>query len=345
MQDLAFTIGYRALPIHAATHVATQLLREWGYPVRQVGDGPIDLDPGKVLWILSNASWFPSIFRRLEQTPGGERPLVVLWHLEPLPPPRAAGLPWPRLTLREAGKIVLRRPGATDVYTNLLSLRRLMRKGLVDLLVVSTPGRREFLAERGIEAQWVPMAYDPSCGRDLGLARDIDALFIGSPYVPRTRRQVKRLRRRGVDVTALGSWTDPATWGESRTRLINRARIFLNLQRYPGELSGFRFILGMANRALVVSEPVYDPAPYVPGKHYVSATVEEMPDVIAYYLAHEEERRRLADEGHRFVTRDLTMERSLALILELIRERLRVRGEAGAVHDPGKPDRDVTGNA
>jgi hypothetical protein len=345
MQDLAFTIAYRALPVHAATHVATRMLREWGYPVRQVGDGPIDLDPREVLWILNNASWFPSILRRLDQTPARDRPLVVLWHVEPLPPPRAAGLPWPPLSLREVGKIALRRPGATDVYTNLLSLRRVMRKGLVDLLLVSTPGRREFLAEREIGAQWVPIGYDPSRGRDLGLARDIDALFIGSPHVPRTRRQVKRLRRRGVDVTALGSWTDPGTWGESRTRLINRAKIFLNLQRYAGELSGVRFILGMANGALVVSEPVYDPAPYLPGKHYVSATVEEMRDVIAYYLAHEEERRHVADEGHRFVTRDLTMERSLARILELIRERLRARGGAGALHDPGKPDRDVAGKA
>lgn len=345
MQDLAFTIGYRRLPVHAATHVATRLLREWGHRVTQVADGSIDLDPREVLWILNNANWFPSIFHRLHRTPARDRPLVVLWHVEPLPPPRAAGLPWPRLSLREAAKIALRRPGATDVYTNLLTLRRVMRRGLVDLLIVSTPGRREFLAERGIGAQWVPIGYDASRGRDLGLARDLDALFIGSPHVPRTRRRVRRLRRRGVDVTALGSWTDPATWGESRTRLINRAKIFLNLQRYPGELSGVRFILGMANRSLVVSEPVYDPAPYVPGKHYVSATEEEMPDVIAYYLAHEEERRRVADEGHRFVTRELTMERSLARILELIRERLRARGEAGAIHDPARPDRELAGNA
>jgi spore maturation protein CgeB len=83
-------------------------------------------------------------------------------------------------------------------------------------------------------------------------------------------------------------------------------------------MSGQRLILGMANMALVMSEPMYKPAPYVPGKHYVSATLEEMPQIIRYYLAHEDERETIAREGHRFVTQEVTLERSVSQILRLI---------------------------
>lgn len=78
----------------------------------------------------------------------------------------------------------------------------------------------------------------------------------------------------------------------------------------------------MANKALVISEPMYKPDPYVPGKHYVSATIEEMPEVIRHYLAHDEERERIANEGHQLVTQEVTMARSLSCILELIQEHI-----------------------
>ena len=48
---------------------------------------------------------------------------------------------------------------------------------------------------------------------------------------------IEDLRRQGINLLAVGSWADPAYWGENRTRLLNRAKIVLNLQRYPGALS------------------------------------------------------------------------------------------------------------
>jgi len=106
---------------------------------------------------------------------------------------------------------------------------------------------------------------------------------------------------------------------------LNQTKIFLNLQRYAGDLSGARLILGMANKALVISEPIYQPGDYIPGKHFVSATAEEMPEVINYYLRHDSEREAIADEGYKLVTQKLTMERSISRILELIREHFKRR--------------------
>ena len=69
-------------------------------------------------------------------------------------------------------------------------------------------------------------------------------------------------------------------------------------------------ILGMANRSLVLSEPIYKPAPFLPGKHYVEAEVREMPEVLRYYRAHHSERSEIVDRAYRFVTQELRMETS-----------------------------------
>jgi len=321
-QNLAITFCYRALTHNRGQlHIVASSLAAAGCHVTQVADGPLNLRADEVVWIFGNANWYPLIRRQLAARPQSERPFVVIWHAEPLPLPKAAGLPWPRLHLQEIARILLSHTNATDVYTNYLRLRSLARKQLPDLLVISTRGGCQFPAGGGIAAHWVTLGYDPSYGYDMGLPRDIDVLFIGELNIPRRNRLIEGLRRQGISVFAVGSWSDQASWGENRTRLLNRSKIVLNLQRYPGALSGLRFILAMANKALAISEPIFDPAPYVPGRHYVSASIEEMPQVIRYYLAHDDECEAIVNEGHRFVTQELTLARSVARILDLIRGR------------------------
>lgn len=242
----------------------------------------------------------------------------MLWHTEPLPPPRAACLPWPGLNWWEAAKFILRDSGATDVYTNYLVLRRWVKKGLPDVLVAATVGRCGFLSERGILADRVPLGYEPSCGHDVGLPRDIDVLFLGVQDVPRRNRLLRSLRKKGIRIHAVGSYVDPSCWGEHRTELLNRTKILLNLARTPGEFPDLRLILGMANKALVISEPIYRPDPFVPGRHFISATIDEMPEKIRYYLAHDEERASISERAHGLITQGVTMERSVSRILDLI---------------------------
>lgn len=297
-------------------------LQAAGYCVSFIEEGPLNLGAGEVLLMWGSANRHSVLCRQLAARPKTERPLSVIWHIEPLPPPAASGLPWRRLSLLELRRILLQRARASDIYTNYLRLRSFARKGIPDVLITSTRGSQQFLTERGIAAHWVSLGSDPSYGQDLGLARDIDVLFLGTFILPRRKRLITRLRQQGIDLLAVGSHATPTYWGENRTRLLNRAKILVDLHRNSGELAGMRFLLGMTNGALVISEPVYDPAPYVPGKHYVSAPIEEMPAMIRYYLACEGERVAIASEGHRFVTQEVTLERSLARILQLIRERV-----------------------
>ena len=296
------------------------MLDDAGYRVTEVADEAAELTPGDMLLMRGSANWFPKLWRALEQTPVDRRPLVVFWQTEPLPQPRSAELSKPRLHAREIAKILVRDENATDIYSNHWRLRRLARHALPDVLAVSSLDGCEFLAERGIDAHHVPLGYHPSFGHDLGLERDIDVLFLGALDVPRRKRLLRRLHARGIDVTARGGWRDSSCWGESRTQLINRAKIFLNLQRYPGTFSGMRLILGMANKALVVSEPFSSPEPFAPGEHFVCAPFDELPAVIERYLADDEARTRIVEAGHAFTTRELTMARSIGRVLELARD-------------------------
>jgi hypothetical protein len=302
-------------------HWATASFRAAGLPVAEIRDGPLPPCARKVLLIMGNANWYPSILTQLKALPTQKRPFVMIWHTEPLPPPKRSGMPKPRLHLREIAKIVLRDTRATDVYTNFLRLRSLHRNGLPDLLVVSTQSRQEFLHSHDIPAHWVPIGYNPTLhGSPLRLNRDIDVLFLGARDIPRRRRSVRRLTAAGIHLVEKGSWSDPDCWGEKRRELINRTKILLNLQRYAGDLSGVRMILGMANKALVVSEPTYRPAPYVAGKHYVSVSMDEMPKMIRHFLDRDEERERITDDAYRHVSENVTMESSLRQILQLLRK-------------------------
>ena len=146
--------------------------------------------------------------------------------------------------------------------------------GLPDLLVVTSEDKREYLAEHGIGAAVLPWATTRPA-TPASRTRDIDVLFLGM-VVPRRRRVLRGLRRKGVEVVNLGSWTDPALWGEQRAELLSRVKILLNLSRNPGQFAGTRLTLGMGAGCLVVSSRSTVRSPFVPGEHYVSAPQEEV---------------------------------------------------------------------
>ena len=146
-------------------------------------------------------------------------------------------------------------------------------------------------------------------------------LFLGAQDVPRRNRLLRSLRKNGIRIHAVGSYVDPSCWGEHRTELLNRTKILLNLARTPGEFPDLRLIMGMANKALVISEPIYRPDPFVPGRHFISVSIDEMPEKIRYYLAHDEERASIGERAHRLITQDVTMERSVSRILDLLSVR------------------------
>lgn len=325
-KPLSILVCDRRVPAISGTRPTLALvLEELGNKVDMAEDGPADLSHYDVLLLWGNPGYYPRFRRQLRATDRGMRPLVAVLHSEPLPPPRSSGLPkWSPLNAAEIGKILLRDRRATDIYTNAFVLRRMMREGTIDLLFVTSREKQEYVAEEGYESWYVPYGYHRSLGRLLGIERDVDVLFLGETRPWRRRRHLRHLRRAGVEVTVRGSWHADAKglWGEERTRFLNRTKIVIHLQRYPGKVAAMRFVFAMANGAMVISEPSYRPEPFVSGEHYVEATVGEMPGVIRHYLARPEERERITAAAHRLVTEELTYRRSMEKMLAVIRENL-----------------------
>lgn len=298
----------------------THLLRSRGLLVeQQEKDAALDLDRFDAILILENCRWFPGLLRDLRHA-RGRRPPVIAWHWEPLPLPSSSGVPSAPLHLREWAKILLRDRRTNDVHSNLATLARLRRAGLPDVLAVSSRAWQESLAERGIDAHWVPYGAEPApvpAARH-DAPRDLEALFLGALDVPRRRRIFARLREQSVDLTAVGSWHSRTYWGASRSRLLRRAHAFLNVARAPGQVSADRLLLGMTHDTLVVSEPLYRPDPFVAGEHYVEARVEELPDVLRHYRENPRERDRIVARARRLVEGELRMDAMLDQLLSRV---------------------------
>lgn len=186
----------------------------------------------------------------------------------------------------------------------------------LDCIICTTQMRKEFLISRGITAHYVPLGYHPFIGQDLSLKRNISVLFIGSTISKRRKVILGHIgealasKRIGLEVR------NNVYFGSERTKLLNRALISLNVSQFPWEPAGLRFLMSMACGTLVVSESIENSAPYKPGVHFVQADVSELPDVIQYYLEHDSERKTIVDSAYKFVTEQLTLEKTIFQILE-----------------------------
>jgi Glycosyl transferases group 1 len=297
--------------------ISLGILRCLGFDVRLVTERELELAPDRLLFVAGNPRAYKGTLALLAATARGGRPTTIVWHTEPLPMPRAAGLRREPLTLRELAKVALRDRRINDHYSNARYLKALAGEGAIDVFAVATHAYQAYLAEQGVDVAFVPLGYHPAFGTLLERERDIDVLFLGDFRLRRRRRILRGLRREGIDVLTLGDYTDPSLWGEGRTELMNRTKIALNIPRLEGHLPDMRFVVAMATGALLVSEPVYLPDPYVAGRHYVECPTDDLADTIRRLLADTSPRRQITLEAHRFVTTELTLEGSYTRLLSL----------------------------
>ena len=295
---------------------------ELGFEARAIPANEFVVSPDRIAFLGGNARWHGSVLDRIRHASREQRPLVIVWHTEPLPLPRETGLSTAPLTVREIAKLVLRDRRINDARSNARHMHHLDKEGIVDLLTVSEKSFQAFLAQEGIPTEHIPLGYHRVHGQRLDLERDIEVLFLGDQHVRRRKRIIQRLAEEGVAVQALGNYGDPRYWGDSRTELLNRTKILLNLSRHPGLQNDVRLMLGMATGALVVSEPIYYPDPYVPSTHYVDAPLDELAQTIKRYLHDVQAREEITAAAYAFVTEELTMKKMFAHLLEIAASKL-----------------------
>lgn len=249
---------------------------------------------------------------------------VFLWHMEHLLDADTPPLMQAALHAKAHLEHARRGDYANSRAGNFLAIQNASRRGLFDRVLVFTRRKADFLQLRGIDAQYLPLGHHPVWGwadADDTQARDIDVLFLGMLH---GRRQAimdtvqAALAPHGVRVQTNYDFNPSGAWGNERNALLRRARVFLSIYRYPGDASGMRFSMGMGNGALVVSEPVADPDPFVAGIHFVQAPVPALADAVLSALADEPARLAVCRAAQTCLREQYSLHASAARILALL---------------------------
>jgi hypothetical protein len=275
----------------------------------------------------------PGRFGPLLAIPGG--PPTTVWTGEPLPPPPPGGRVVPldrrgrarRRVLPPVGAALRRLslPAVLDARRVEVATGRLLRANLDELaraaaggacLVVTSRDRGATLAGFHLAASVVPFGYHerhagPLTPSGMG-PRDVPLLLLGS-RAGHTRRAatVDGLRRSAAaDLRIVDG-----VWGVERASLLRRTRVVIDVHRIPGNFVGLRLLLALAAGAAVVTEPMTDPWPFVPGVHHEEASATELLAVAADLAGDEPRRRRLVEAGQALLRDELTMRSSLAAVL------------------------------
>lgn len=290
-----------------------------------LGYGPFNLEDGSIL---------PVAKQLLDLTPA-QRPIFVWWLTEGIPNPRYPN--WlvnsmSRLRLK-ADDLLKNGSSSPRSYWRDLALRGhrlrifgqlgwVRDRGLLDVLAITSSSRAEYYRQRGFNPIVVPLGYDAVYGDDLGLKRDVEVAFLGNTAAARRQKLLPNLfqefAEQGIQVAVRNQ-----LYGEARTEFLNRSQILINVLREPQDFVGERFLLAAANKALVISEPVIDRSPFIPGQHMVMTPLAEMADKVQFYLANERKYQEIVDRAYRFVTEDLTITNQIGRILaqaRLVRE-------------------------
>ena len=195
-------------------------------------------------------------------------------------------------------------------------IRRAAGEGWLDRVFVSAPERVALLDELGVTAHFLPLGFEGFLETGAQVERDIDVLFLGRVK----QERVEALDRLGRDLQSRGIRLvveEGPCWGEDRARLLSRTKVVLNLLGIEREFPRMRMLLATGGRALVVSEPVADPTPFVEGLHFVSAHPSEMAAVIEDHLRDAARRQRIVDAAAALVEDEAHMDRSVERLLEV----------------------------
>ena len=316
-----------------------EVLRGRGHEVRSVDESQLPVRPDPAIAADSDivlcrgpsrTSTLPAAALVSPHLGRANRPLFVWWLIENLPDPRLPA--WlvdraarARVSIARWSAVAFanRSPGDRRPRAHRLrilgELYRLRSLGVLDVLPVAGSGRADYLRRRGFDAFPAFVGGHPVLGRDLGITRDLDVVFVGQPGTRRRRALLRRLTAelaaRGIGLQVYDGVRTPL-YGDERTRILNRSKICLNLLKAPHDAVAYRLLLAAANKALIVSEPLYESTGFEAGRHLVTSSIDGLADTIERYLRHDAERRAIGEAAYHLVTHELTIERAVSRILD-----------------------------
>ena len=193
-------------------------------------------------------------------------------------------------------------------------------QGLLSALATYSDWTAEFLRARGFDPVVPTRGFNPAWSADIKVDRDIPVLWLGK-YGSRRRKKLLqqirvKLKSRGVDMLMVDGVEHPYVFGDERNLLLKRSKIVLNLVREKWDDNSLRFTLAAHNRALIISEPLLPHSQFIPGEHMVVAPIEKIPEVIVYYLDHEDEREMIAQQAFQLINKHKEIGLGISEILQ-----------------------------
>jgi len=194
----------------------------------------------------------------------------------------------------------------------------LRRQGILSVLSISSKWTGEFLRVRGFDPLVLPIGHLPDKYDNLELERNVPVLWLGKIGSPRRGRILKdirkELRTKGVEMLVIDGVENPYVFGDKCSELLSRTKIALNLLRSDWDDNSMRYLIAAPRRALIVGEITLPHTDFMPGVHRIEAPVGKLAETILYYLDHEEERRRIADQAYQLVTSYSPIDRVLHIL-------------------------------
>jgi tetratricopeptide (TPR) repeat protein len=171
---------------------------------------------------------------------------------------------------------------------------------LFDVVLVSQKDYIPRLKKEGIQnAYWFPWAIDPDVLKDHQLARDLDISFVGmvDDHHRKKRAQIIKEISGRFHLHLFGTSMGNRIPQSEMARVFSRSKIILN-ESIAGELN-FRVFEALACGGMLLTERVKNGIQdlFQDGIHLITYGPENLPEKIEYYLHHEEERRRIAQQG------------------------------------------------
>ena len=213
-----------------------------------------------------------------------------------------------------------------------------------DLLVTSFPHFVERFRRAGLDAEYLPLCFDPRIVDALGPAAGPpahDAIFVGALNGLRHRRGNAALARAarklplefwGYDTRGWPPWSPirrryhGEAWGLEMFRLLRDSRIVLNRHIGAAEqnANNMRLYEVTGVGSLLLTDAKENVAElFEPGREVVTyAGADELVERARHYLEHEDERLAVAAAGQARTLRDHGYPRRMAQLAELLERRL-----------------------
>lgn len=261
----------------------------------------------------------------------------TVWSGEPLPAGRhgaaaeGSSVERPRTPRREPGqggrwlrRVPLRGPAArwrarvlADrlVDANLAELAWAARRGAD--LVVTSHDRAAVLARHGLTSRVVPIGYHETMAGALTAPeagpRDIPLLSLGA--TSRHLRRGQLLERLAADRDGAALVVMDGLWGSERSAVLRRCRVLLDVHRIPGSFIGVRLVLALAAGVAVVTEPMPDARPFVPGVTHLEAPASDLLATARALAADDDRRRSIVHAGQLLLAERLRLTDSVQALI------------------------------